>query len=147
VLGFDFGAHRIGVAVGQTHSRTASALTTLRARHGTPDWEAVRQLLDEWRPDALVVGVPLHMDGTPHEITQQARRFMRRLEGRFHLPVYAAEERLTSVDAESRLKARGGDFADADIDREAARLLLQDWLQNNKTEYNNTVHVHEPDRR
>lgn len=125
LLGFDFGRKRIGVAVGQRLTATATALTTVRTRDGKPDWEAIARLLTEWKPDALVVGIPYHMDGSEQDMTREARRFCRQLEGRFGLPVYRAEERLSSYIVASGLAP--GD--ERDVDPLAAQVILQDWLQ------------------
>lgn len=126
VLGFDFGTRRIGVAVGQTLTHSARPLTTLRARDGQPDWQAVATLLQEWQPGALIVGLPVHMDGSEHERTRAARRFGNRLHGRFALPVEWVDERLTSDEAERQLREAGG--AAADVDAVAAQLIVQSWL-------------------
>jgi putative Holliday junction resolvase len=123
LLGFDFGRRRIGVATGQTITGTATALTTLESRDGRPDWDAIAGLIDTWQPDALVVGLPLHADGSDAGITGAARRFMRQLEGRFRLPVFGMDERLSSHAA-----TRTGDAANRGVDAAAARIILQDWL-------------------
>jgi putative Holliday junction resolvase len=125
LLGFDYGRLRTGVAVGQTLTGTASALVTLQARHNKPDWDGIDKLVREWQPDGLVVGVPVHMDGTEQEMTAAARKFGRQLKARYNLPVYEADERLSSAEAEQNL---GGAQDKAAIDREAARLILQAWL-------------------
>ena len=127
LLGFDYGRKRIGVAVGQQVTQSASALTTVRARDGKPDWHAITCLLEEWKPDALVVGIPYHMDGSEQDMTHAAQRFCRQLEGRYHLPVYQAEERLSSWVVENDLaeQARSGQA----IDPLSAQVILQDWLQ------------------
>ncbi|MBI5041966.1 MAG: Holliday junction resolvase RuvX [Gammaproteobacteria bacterium] len=125
LLGFDFGAHRIDVAVGQRITGTASAMTTLAARDGQPDWTQVAQLIATWQPDALVVGLPLQLDGSRSTVTEAAERFARRLEGRFRLPVYLYDERLSSHAAEhwsSEHTRRGS------LDEVAAQIILQDWL-------------------
>lgn len=127
LLGFDFGEKRIGVATGQTITRSAHALVTLEARQGTPDWRCVAELIKEWQPGALVVGIPYHMNGSEQTTTLAAERFCRRLEGRFQLPVYRAEERFSSIQAESLLKERG-ESADK-IDAYAAQIILESWLQ------------------
>ncbi len=127
LLGFDYGRRRIGVAVGQRLTRSATPLTTIRARDGKPDWPAVTRLIEEWKPGALVVGIPYHMDGAEQDMTHAARRFCRQLEGRYHLPVHPADERLSSWVVESRLSAR--EQAGTDIDPLAAQIILQDWLQ------------------
>lgn len=124
LLGFDFGTRRIGVAVGQRVTGTASALTSLAARDGQPDWTEVARLIDTWRPDALVVGLPLALDGGHSEVTRAAERFARRLHGRFHLPVHLHDERLSSHAAEHW----GETGARQDLDAQAARIILQDWL-------------------
>jgi len=125
VLGFDYGRKRIGVAVGQTVSGSATALTTVSARDGQPDWRSISALIQDWQPELLVVGLPLSMDGSEHELTQAARRFGNRLAGRYNLPVEFVDERLTSVEAEARQvrPPRPGD-----IDKIAAQIILQDWL-------------------
>jgi putative Holliday junction resolvase len=125
LLGFDYGRLRTGVAVGQTLTGTASALITLQARNNRPDWDGIDKLIREWQPDGLVVGVPVHMDGTEQEMTAAARKFGRQLKARYNLPVYEADERLSSAEAEQNL---GGTQDKAAIDREAARLILQAWL-------------------
>jgi len=127
LLGFDYGLKRIGVAVGQRLTRSATALITVRARDGKPDWPAISHLIEEWKPDALVVGIPYHMDGTEQDMTHAAQRFCRQLKGRYRLPVYPAEERLTSYIVESNLP--GSSNSQQSIDPLAARLILQDWLQ------------------
>ena len=126
VLGFDYGKVRTGIAVGQSITGTATALTTLTSRNQKPDWEGIATLIKEWQPDALVVGIPVHMDGSEQEMTEAARKFGRQLHGRFNLPIYEAEERLSSMEAEQQL---GKDCDKAAIDREAARLILQSWLE------------------
>ena len=125
VLGFDYGRKRIGVAVGQTVSGSATALTTVSARDGQPDWRSISALIQDWQPELLVVGLPLSMDGSEHELTQAARRFGNQLAGRYNLPVEFVDERLTSVEAEARQvrPPRPGD-----IDKIAAQIILQDWL-------------------
>jgi putative Holliday junction resolvase len=133
ILAFDFGTKRIGVAVGQELTCSASALVTLNNRNGAPDWEAISHLIEQWQPAALVVGLPLNLDGSDHEITRLARRFGNRLRGRYNLPVYTMDERLSSAEAEAQLAARGR-YAKADVDKVAAQLILQGWLEQQSTE-------------
>ncbi len=130
VLGFDYGTRRIGVAVGDTLTRTARPLTTIASRNGRPDWEAMRKVLEEWRPHTLLVGVPLHMDGAPQPMTGAARRFANRLRERFRLPVEHVDERLSSREAEQILDETvgRGRYDRETIDRLAAQLILQSWL-------------------
>ena len=130
LLGFDFGTKRIGVAVGQELTRTATALTTLNSPDGGPDWAGISRLIEEWQPAALVVGLPLNLDGSESESSRLARRFGNRLTGRYNLPVFTADERLSSTEAEAIL-AEQGRFEKADIDKLAAQLILQSWLEDN----------------
>jgi putative holliday junction resolvase len=129
-LAFDYGERRIGVAVGQTITRTASPLTTLKARDGQPEWPAVRKLIDEWRPDCLVVGMPTTADGAPHVLAEPIARFARRLDGRFHLPVHFVDERLSSHAASEAARD-----SRHDIDAHAAALILETWLTGHPARY------------
>ena len=96
LIGFDYGEKRIGVAVGQSLTATATPLMTLPARYGKPDWSKVRAILEQWHPDALVIGLPLNMDGTEQKATREARRFARRLAEHSTLPIHFADERLST---------------------------------------------------
>ena len=131
VLGFDFGLKRIGVAVGQTLTKTAKPLVTLQAQDGTPRWEDVAKLIAEWQPDILVVGIPLNMDGTSQPLTDFAKRFANALELHYHLPVYGMDERLSTVDARERLFESGGYRAikSGIVDQVAAQLILESWMR------------------
>jgi putative Holliday junction resolvase len=126
LLGFDYGTAKIGIAVGQTETGTANPLTTLRAVRQKPDWERIGRLIDEWLPQALVVGLPYDMDDSEAEIAPLARRFARQLEGRYRLPVYLADERLTSQVA--RLELGRGVKKYDELDAIAAKLILETWL-------------------
>ena len=130
LLAFDFGARRIGVAVGTTRLRTARPLTTIDTERNDQRFAAIAALIAEWQPDRLVVGLPLHADGTPHEMTARARRFAHRLEGRTGLPVVQVDERHTTELARSALQAdgRGGREHRALRDAVAAQLILQAYL-------------------
>lgn len=131
-LGFDYGTRRIGVAVGQDLTATASELASIDAKDGVPDWTAIEKLIEYWRPKALVVGLPLREDGSDSEQTERARRFARQLHGRYGLPVHLQDERLSSRRAEELLRGRQrGRREDRrkKVDRVAACLILEDWLQ------------------
>lgn len=133
LLGFDFGKKRIGVAVGQARTGTASALGTA-ANGGRPDWAAIERWIDEWRPQLLVVGLPLSGDGNETPMSAQARRFGEQLSKRFGVEVDYFDERLTSDDASRRfaeMRAAGGARRkDASrLDAMAAKLILENWLQ------------------
>ncbi len=121
-LSFDFGTRRIGVAVGNTLLKQAQPLKTVAAQ-GDARFAAVAALVDEWQPDALVVGVPFHPDGAEHENTLRARRFARQLQGRFHLTVHEVDERYTTTEA----LALGA--ADKDTDAVAAALILDQFMR------------------
>jgi putative Holliday junction resolvase len=132
IIGFDFGTHNIGVAVGQTITGTASPLAALKAKDGQPDWSKVEKMIAEWQPKLLVVGLPLNMDGSEQPLTDLARKFANRLHGRFGLPVELQDERLTTVAAKEELFARGGyrELSKDKIDSAAAQLILEDYLAN-----------------
>lgn len=136
LLGFDYGKQRIGIAVGQTLTNTVTPLTTLTAVKQKPDWATISKLIQEWQPDILVVGLPLHMDGTEQELTQAARRFGNQLKGRYNLSVEWMDERLSSIEAEGYLRQQGGKTRSDkhDIDKIAAGLILQSWLTQQNTD-------------
>lgn len=146
LLGFDYGLKRIGVAVGQELTGTANALTTIRATDGKPDWDAITHLIEQWQPDAVVVGLPLNMDGTYHELSYRAKRFGNQLHGRYNLRAHFVDERLSSLEAERLLsekplqhkKARKPQAAD--IDKMAARVILESWLAQQSGESVNSGH-------
>ena len=119
-LAFDFGTRRVGVASGNTLTRGATPLRTIAAE-GEQRFRAIAALITEWQPQALVVGVPFHPDGAPHDNTERARRFARQLHGRFKLPVHEVDERYTTVEA----SARGA----SDLDAASAAIILEQFLQ------------------
>ena len=130
---FDFGTKRIGVAVGQTITRTASDLTTLNTNNGQIPWPQLDTLIQQWHPDAFIVGLPLNKDGTPHKITEKAKTFGKNLEARYHLPVYFMDERLSSIEAEHLLSQNGSGREKGDIDKLAAKLILESWFNSFST--------------
>ncbi|MCR4554286.1 MAG: Holliday junction resolvase RuvX [Succinivibrionaceae bacterium] len=131
VLGFDYGTRSIGVAIGQEITGSATPLKALRAVDGIPDWNEIQKLLDEWKPDLVVVGLPLNMDGTEQEITVRARKFARRIEGRFAAKVVMQDERLTTTSAREHLFANGGYRAlkKGSIDSFSAVLILENFFE------------------
>ena len=131
VLGFDYGSRYIGVAVGHTSPAMAQPLTSLTAQKGEPPWKEIDALLKTWSPNALIVGIPLNMDGSEQAITHSARFFLENLQQRFHLPVFAVDERLTTVEARARLFSSGGYKAlhKKAIDSVAAQLIIETWLE------------------
>ena len=126
VLAFDFGTHRIGVAVGNTLIRFAQPLVTIAGDSETTTMAAIAALVSEWQPQQLVVGLPLHADGTPHAMTAKARDFAHELGKRFGLPVALIDERWTTQSAQDQLsRERGGRDSRARRDETAAQIILQ----------------------
>ena len=135
VLSFDYGLRRIGVAVGNTLTGTAEALATIDAFDGEPDWRAIDRCVADWRPAAIVVGVPYNMAGPNAGITTAALRFADQLGEQYKIEVYRVDERLSSREAEDDLRERRRSGSKTrrvrrgDVDREAARILLLQWLR------------------
>jgi len=119
-LAFDFGTLRVGVATGNTVTRTATPLRTVAAV-GDARFAALGKLIAEWQPSALVVGVPVHPDGAPHENTVRAQRFARQLHGRFRLPVHEVDERYTTTEAHA--------MGASDVDAASAAIILEQYLR------------------
>jgi putative Holliday junction resolvase len=130
LLAFDFGERRIGVAVGNALLGIAHPLCTIDTEITDDRFARIAALIDEWHPEALVVGLPTHADGSEHELTRLSRRFANRLKGRFTLPVWLVDERHTSLLAESLLKEAGlrGRKQKPVLDQVAAQAILQTWF-------------------
>jgi putative holliday junction resolvase len=130
VLAFDFGEKRIGVAVGETMLKTAHAHTTISSEITEVRFTAIKKLIDEWQPSLLIVGLPTYLDGTEHTLTQLAKKFAQRLEGRFNLPVMMMDERLSSVEASQQLSNAGINAREQKsiIDAVAAQVILQSYF-------------------
>ena len=142
ILGFDYGQVRIGVAIAQELTASARPLLTLKTSQGAPPWPAIAELISEWRPQQLVVGLPYQADGSANTVTQAALRFAEQLRTRAQLPVATVDERLSSYAAASLLAERQGKRRKpgrrpgrkpgrdkAAVDRVAAALILETWLQ------------------
>jgi putative Holliday junction resolvase len=127
ILAFDFGEKRIGVATGETMLKVAHPLTTINAEENDAKFTQITALIAEWRPSLLVVGLPMHMDGEAHLLTQLSKKFAQRLEGRFNLPIIMVDERLSSVEATRNLSEAGikGIKQKAMLDAVAAQSILQ----------------------
>ena len=130
-MGFDFGNKKIGVAVGQTTTATASPLQTMRSIKQNPDWQIISKLIMEWQPIGLVVGISRQDDGSDNLITPRMLKFCRQLEGRYRLPVYQQDEAFSTFEAKQLL------FDEVSVsasklwevqDQLAAQLILQSWL-------------------
>ena len=129
ILGFDFGMKRIGVAVGQTVTYTATAIAILKAQFGVPNWEQIKTLIENWQINVLVVGIPYNMDGSEQPLTFAARRFARTLQTRFKLPIYTVDERLTTIEAQRQWYEKKMTRRPQHFDNYAAKLILEQWLQ------------------
>ena len=129
-LGFDFGLKRIGMAVGQRLTGTASPLATLQAIRGVPNWHIVQQQIVEWHPKGLVVGLPTCMDDKDLYTTAASRRFAQALQKHFSLPVHMVDERLSTVEAREYLFQKGGyrKIQQSAVDSIAACIILERWL-------------------
>lgn len=134
ILAFDYGRKRIGVATGQPLTATTTPLDTVSVKHNKPDWEHISRLIEEWRPELLLVGLPMNMDGTEHEMSRAARRFANQLNGRYQIPVELVDERLSSIEAEEIIaesrrdgRIKKGQSKRA-IDQVAAELIIRTWF-------------------
>jgi putative Holliday junction resolvase len=132
-LGFDHGAARIGVAVGQSLTGTARPLTTVRATGNGPDWNGIDRLIQEWQPTSLIVGLPLHNDGAESNSSKAARAFAAQLSARYQLDVHLHDERLSSqaaeqLFAEARSQQRVRASKAKQMDAMAAAVILESWL-------------------
>ncbi len=134
VIAFDFGKQRTGVAIGNTFTMIATPHCVLNSIQQQPNWDKITNLIKEWRPQQLVVGVPYHLDGSSSEMTKAALRFSRQLEGRYLLPIATINEQLSSREAEQRLKqsrqqGRKKKINKNEIDQLAAAIILENWFQ------------------
>ena len=126
VIGFDYGSHWIGVAVGQTLTGRARPLEAIRSG----DWDAIARLVDDWRPGHLVVGLPLDMEGEAQQMSKRAERFARQLEGRFGIAASMVDERLTTREAWTVAIDSGERRSKQQIDSLSAALITESWLGN-----------------
>ena len=133
IIAFDFGQRRIGVAVGQQVTSSASPLDVVTNGESGPDWQQIGDLIREWRPDRLIVGMPMHADGTASAVTDLVTDFVEQL-GRFELPIESVDERYTSVEAQALLKSQRaeglrGRISKGTIDSVAATVIAERWLK------------------
>lgn len=133
LLAFDYGTKNIGVACGQTITRTANVQPPLKAKDGIPDWNQIEKIVKDWQPDLVLVGLPLNMDNSESELSARARKFANRLHGRFGVKVEMVDERLSSFEAKSEVMERSGsrDYKNNPVDSIAARLILESWIERN----------------
>ena len=134
VMAFDYGTKKIGVAVGQAITGTASPVSVLVAKDGVPDWQKVEDRLTEWQPSHLVIGLPLNMDDTPSAMSDRAIKFARRLTGRFNIPHSIVDERLSSFEAKqlTGVKSHQTLPSKRPLDAIAAKLILETWFRQNE---------------
>ena len=130
LLGFDFGTKSIGVAIGQTITKTAKPLTALKACDGEPNWSEIAEIVKDWQPNALVVGVPFRSKDEAVSVMEEALAFADKLEKRFDLPVHRVDERLSTVEAKADLFTKGGYRAlnKSDVDAVSAKFILESWM-------------------
>jgi putative Holliday junction resolvase len=130
VLGFDYGKKRIGIATGQTITHSATPCKTINQIDGNPDWSAIKNEIQQWNPQALIVGMPYHTDGSENKMTAAASQFAYELKKRFKLPVIEINEALSSQQAEEILKQdmKINKQNKHEIDRMAAAIIVQRWL-------------------
>ncbi len=135
IMAFDFGTRRIGVACGDTVSRTARALLTLPSPGDARDWPEIARLMRDWQPAAAIVGLPYNADDTEGPLARAARAFAAGLTDRFRIPVALVDERYSSLEAEASLKSareaglRRRRIAKGDVDAAAARVILERWFE------------------
>ncbi len=134
VISFDFGLKRTGVAVGNTLTGSASPETTLQSQDEKPDWQGISDLIREWKPRQLVVGMPQELDGGDSPLKQRIERFCNQLSGRYNLPVDQENEQFTSIEAARRLKqlrqsGRKQKVRKEEVDMVAAAIILENWMQ------------------
>jgi len=134
ILALDFGLRRIGVATANSLTNTANALTTITARDGQPDWALMDQLIEEWQPDILVLGLPYNIDNSESEMTARIREFQQQLADRYAISIATTDERYTSAEAETLMKAarikgtKTKRVTKGEIDALAAQLIAEQWL-------------------
>ncbi|AZI13186.1 Holliday junction resolvase RuvX [Avibacterium paragallinarum] len=131
-IAFDFGTKSIGCAVGQSITCSAQPLNAFKAQDGIPNWQAIDKCLQEWKPNIVVVGLPLNMDGTEQPFTARAKKFANRLHNRFGVQIVLHDERLTTTEARAEIFQRGGFKAleKGKVDSIAACLILESWFEN-----------------
>ncbi|MDR2212247.1 MAG: Holliday junction resolvase RuvX [Pseudomonadales bacterium] len=135
LLALDYGTKKLGVAVGQTLTRTATGIAVLPVRALEPDWAQLDTIIQRWKPDAFVLGLPFNMDGSDSAMTTRARQFGAKLQERYHKPIHGVDERLSTREARdiSRQNAERAGKRPNDralVDALAAQLLLEGYLGN-----------------
>ncbi len=133
VIGFDYGKKHTGVAYGQTLTKLATPLTTIKAtKDAKPPFEDIKEIINKWSPEALIVGIPLNMDGSEQDMTILAKKFAKQLKEKFNLPIFEIDERLTTWEAKNNLgihyKGATSKEDQKKVNAEAAAILVEQWL-------------------
>ena len=128
IIAFDFGIKKIGVAVGQTSTYTSSPLQIIKNKDGKVNWEEINKLINEWKPELIIVGKPLNMDGTDSEIMKKVDRFLKKLKSLHHARYEYIDERLTTFEARQILAENKNN----NIDANAAKILIENWFEINR---------------
>ena len=128
VISFDFGTKKIGVAVGQTETKTSSPLQIVFSKNNTVNWDEISSIVNEWKPNLILVGKPLNMDGSDSDMMEKVDIFYKKLEKISKIPCEYVDERLTSFEARESLTEIKKDL----IDAHAAKILIDQWFNNNE---------------
>ena len=128
IIAFDYGEKKIGVAVGQTSTNTSSPLKIIFNKDNKTNWISISSLLDEWKPDLILIGKPLNMDGSDSEIMKKVDKFYKELKSIYDADIEFVDERLTTFEAREILKDEKQD----NVDAHAAKILIDNWFDINK---------------
>ncbi|NRB79835.1 MAG: Holliday junction resolvase RuvX [Saccharospirillaceae bacterium] len=129
VLSFDFGTTRFGAAIGQTLTGGSTELPTFKAVEGIPNWSNIDDIIEQWKPDVVLVGIPLNMDGSMSDTGFRARKFKNRMKERYQLETLGVDERLTSFEAKGIVLKQGkSNFKNHSVDSLAAVLIFETWF-------------------
>ena len=136
VLAFDFGLKQIGIAFGQTITNQSTGIKIIKAKNGVPNWGEIKIIVEEWNPDMLVVGLPIHMNDQESEMSALARNFAKNLKSLSHINVKMVDERLSSREAKNKAKEASKSLDTTKTDHIAAAFILQSFLNNPKSSEN-----------
>ena len=136
IIAFDFGLKRTGVAVGNTLTGSATPECTLLSKDQKPDWDGITHLFNEWKPEKIVVGMPIELDGSENPLAKFVQRFCNQIQGRYNIEVEQENEQFTSIEAARRLKqlrqsGRKKKITKDEVDKIAAAIILENWMQKN----------------
>ncbi|WDI78553.1 Holliday junction resolvase RuvX [Candidatus Purcelliella pentastirinorum] len=139
LLAFDFGTKKIGVAVGQTITKTAEPLNLIKIKNNMPDWIKIKKLKKEWEPNLIILGLPLNMNNTEQIFTRKTKKFANKLRNILNIPVELHDERLTTIEAKINIlnNLEHKNLKKINIDSYSAVLILESWLKNNKNQFKN----------